>query len=72
MPAGTAVGVAHDLPSGDTCIGKAAAGHKSPGRIHQHSEIFIQTAAFSHILHDPFAEMEHILRFHVFLVLHAH
>ena len=71
VPAGTAIGVAHDLPSGDACVGKAASGHKSSGGIHQYPEILVQAVCLRDVFHDPLAEVKHIIRLHIFLMLCA-
>ncbi len=65
------IGVAHDLPSGDACVGKAPSSHESPGGIHQRFEILIQVIAFSHTVHNPFALVVHILGIDIFLMLCA-
>ena len=71
MPAGTTIGVTHDLPTRDACVCKAPSGYKSPGGIHQHTEILIQVMCIRDVFHNPLAEVKHIIRFHVFFMLCA-
>ena len=58
-------------PVGFACVGKAASGYKSPGGIHQHTEILIQVVCIRDVFHDPLAEVKHIIRLHIFFMLCA-